>query len=104
MTRERRVEVRKRLERRARDSIKSSLDAIEAEAKAGGMAFPDTTPNLDRDLDWLYQKVRFNKPFQAIYDELPDPPEGEVDTVRHAVLRIAQRVGVNTNGWESGWR
>jgi hypothetical protein len=99
LTHQRRAEVRKRLEERARTHIQATLDQIEAEAKTTGFVFPDTSPKLERDLDWLYQKVRFAKSFQEIYNELAVPPEGGVDSVRRTVVRIAARVGIDTRGW-----
>lgn len=104
LTRERRADARKRLEKRARKHIQATLDQIEAEARTSGLVFPDTTPKLERDLDWLFQKVRFRKSFQDIYDLLKEPPKGGVDSVRRTVVRMAGRVGVDTTGWESGWR
>ena len=68
------------------------------------MIFPDTAPNLWRDLDWLYRKVRFGESFQAIFESLDPPPNGGIDTVRKAVLRMARRVGVSNRAWETGWR
>jgi len=104
LTRERRADASERLMRIARDHIQAALDQIEREAVDLGLTFPDTAPNLQRDLGWLYRKVRFRQPFQAIYDSVEPPPAGGVDTVRKAVLRMASRVGVDHRGWETGWR
>jgi hypothetical protein len=104
LTRERRADVSRRLERRARDHIQATLDRIEAEARSQGLVFPDTSPRLDRDLDWLYRKVRHGETYQAIFDSLRPPPKGGVDSVRQTVRRIATKVGVDQHGWEAGWR
>ena len=104
ITREPRRDARIRLERTARDHIRVQLDQTQAEAVAAGLTFPDTAPKLQRDLQWLYKKVRFRESFQAIYNSLDSPPRGGVDTVRKAVLRVADKVGVDPRGWETGWR
>ncbi|MEX1172885.1 MAG: hypothetical protein WEG56_09765 [Chloroflexota bacterium] len=103
-TREPRRDARVRLERLDRNHIRTNLDRIAAEAKAAGLTFPDTAPNLRRDLGWLFHRVRFMETFQDIFDSLDSPPDGGVDTVRKAVLRMAARVGVDASGWETGWR
>lgn len=102
-TREPRRDARLRLERIARDQIQAALDQVERETIELGLTFPDTAPNLRRDLGWLYRKVRHRESFQAILDSLESPPN-DVETVRKAVIRMAGKVGVDHRGWETGWR
>jgi hypothetical protein len=80
------------------------FDRIEAEVKERGYVFPDTSPKAARDLRWLFRVVRRRDTFQAIYEGLRTPPSGGVDTVRRAVYRMAERVGVTTSGWETSWK
>jgi len=103
-TSESRRGARIRLAKIANDHIQAELDRIQSNAVAAGLSFPDTAPNLQRDLGWLYRKVRYRDTFQTIYDALDSPPKGGVETVRKAVLRIADKSGVDPSGWESGWR
>jgi hypothetical protein len=102
---ESRVSARKRLVARATREIDRALDAIHRESEMKELlAFPRHARNLERDVDWLYEKMRFSRSYQAIYNRLTPPPRGEVETVRKAVERMAKRLGVDTTGWESGWR
>jgi hypothetical protein len=103
-TREPRSEARKRLEARARRAIQRALDDIEREtAERDLLSHPRHIHHLERDVAWLYTKLRFGTSYQDIYNNLKPPPEG-VETVRKAVERVAKRLGVETGGWESGWR
>lgn len=95
---------RERLERIARDHIRAGLDQIEAELADAGIVQRRAVQNLERDLGWLYRKLRFRESFERIYDAYEPPPDGGVETVRKAVLRVAARLKVDHHGWESGWR
>lgn len=99
-----RSEARARLERRAREHIKQALDAIEKDAVAAGFVFPSRSRKVERDIGWLYRKLRFDHSFQAIYNDETEAPEGGVDTLRRAVERLAKAAGIDTTGWETGWR
>jgi hypothetical protein len=104
LTRETRREARERLERIARDHIRRALNEIEAGLADTGHVLPRTIPNLERDVGWLYRKLRHRASFQDIYDSCVQPPRGGVETVRKAVLRVAARLKVDDGGWEPGWR
>jgi hypothetical protein len=104
LTRESRQDVRKRLERIARDHIHNALDKIEAGLTETGHVQPRRTSNLDRDVRWLYQKLRHRESYQEIFNACARPPAGGVETVRKAVLRVAARLEVDASGWETGWR
>jgi len=104
LTRETRQEARQRLERIARNHIRRALDQIEAGLAETGHVLPRTIPNLERDVGWLYRKLRHRASFQEIYDTCVPAPRGGVETVRKAILRVARRLQVDSRGWESGWR
>jgi hypothetical protein len=104
LTRETRQAARARLERIARNHIRIALDQIEAGLAETGHVLPRAIPNLERDVGWLYRKLRHRASFQDIYDAWEPPPPGGVETVRKAVLRIAKRLRVDSRGWETGWR
>jgi hypothetical protein len=61
-------------------------------------------PNLERDVGWLYRKLRYRESYQEIFNACVRPPDGGVETVRKAVLRVAARLKVDARGWEPGWR
>lgn len=102
-TRETRREATNRLEGLAKERLRAQLDRVESDALAAGLIFPDTAPNQQRDLDWLYRCLRHHESFQSIFNKLDPAPEGGVDTVRIAVFRIVKKVGVDTTGCV-GWR
>ena len=103
--REPRSHARARLEKLARLRIKEALDRIEGESTAASLlVHPSSTPQLERDVGWLFQKLRFGQSFEAIYLDIPDPPDGGAETIRKAVQRLAKRLGIDQTGWETGWR
>jgi len=104
LARESRQQARQRLERIARDHIRLALDQIEAGLAETGHVLPRSLPKLERDIGWLYRKLRRGASFQEIYHSCTPPPTGGVETVRKAVYRVATRLQVDSRGWESGWR
>jgi len=104
LERETRKAVRVRLERTARNHIRLALDQIEAGLAETGHVLPRAIPNLERDVEWLYRKLRYRASFQDIYDACVLPPDGGVETIRKAVNRVAARLKVDSSGWETGWR
>lgn len=104
-TQESRTDARRRLEARAGREIQRALDVIERETVEGALlAYPRKVPNFERDIGWLYEKLRWDRSYQELYNGLTPPPRGGVETVRKAVERAARRLGVDRRGWESGWR
>jgi hypothetical protein len=104
LTRETRQEARQRLERIAREHIRLALDQIEAGLAETGRVLPRAIPKLERDVGWLYRKLRHRESYQEIFNACVPPPAGGVETVRKAVLRVAARLKVDASGWEPGWR
>jgi hypothetical protein len=103
--RESRADARRRLLARANDTIEKALDGIQRETEERGLiAYPRHIGNLDRDIDWLYRKMRFRVTYDEIYNDLKPPPRGGVGSVRKAIERAAKRLQVDTTGWETGWR
>lgn len=100
--RERLRDARRRLVRRATQAIKAELDRLAAEAEAKGYRFLDTAPNLQRDLDWLFWRVRAGLTYGQILEreselhgtERTGEQGTEESAVRHAVTALAARVGV----------
>lgn len=88
--REGRAEAKQRLLARVAELLDRELDRIEAHAERLGYRFPDTRPNLDRDLDWLVAHVRDRRSYAAIAAEASMSPY----TVRNAVRALARLVGV----------
>lgn len=84
-----------RLLQRAKEAINAELDRLTAEAEAKGYRFRDTAPNVQRDLDWLFERAAHGKSFEALADQDGKEPE----TIRQAVRRMAKRVGLSDKGW-----
>jgi hypothetical protein len=103
-THESRGDARLRLEAKAKRAIQRALDEIEKETEERRLLrHPRPVPNLERDIKWLYRKLRGDS-YELIYQRWPTPPvTSSPDTVRKAVERIARKLGVDTSGWESGW-
>jgi hypothetical protein len=76
LTRETRQDARARLERIARVHIRLALDQIEAGLGETGHVLPRAIPKLERDVGWLYRKLRHRASFQEIYDACEPPPPG----------------------------
>lgn len=101
--RERLRDARLRLFRRARQAIEAELGRLAAEAEAKGYRFRDTAPKLQRDLDWLFWRVRVGLTYRQIVErevelhgtERTGEEGTEESAVRHAVTALAGRVGVN---------
>ena len=101
---ETRLAARARLEAIARAHIQAALDQIEVELPAAHIVRPRRVANLDRDVGWLFRKLRFRESYDVIFHACDPAPGGGVETVRKAIIRVADRLGVDPSGWESGWR
>lgn len=76
--------------------LTEAWEAVVREAEEAGWRWPDTAPNEERDLDWLYLRLR-GRSWGAIAAAGPPGPDGlapMVDTVKHAVRAMAARAGV----------
>lgn len=93
-----------RLRARALRHITESLRRIERESADRGLVHPRPTANLDRDVGWLFAKMRRGRPIAEIYQDIQPPPDFGEETVRTAIRRLARVIGVSTSGWEAGWR
>jgi hypothetical protein len=75
------------------------LKRIRAEAGAAGLVFSRLAPNRDRDLGWLYRRAARNDTF----DVISGADRVTWGRVRSAVLRMAARVGISSQGWEKAF-
>ncbi len=81
-----------------------ALAQIQRETEELGLiAYGRQIPNLERDIEWLYRKMRFRTSYEDLASGLKPAPRGGAETVRKAIERAAQRLGVDTTGWETGW-
>lgn len=87
---------RERLLRLAGEAIDANLDRIEEDARKLGFLFPDSRPNQDLHIDWLVERVRDDRTYEAIADRYSDTSGRPIvaDTVRKAVREVAKLAGV----------
>lgn len=93
---ESRQDAQRRLLPRLKELLDEELDRIERHARELGYRFPDTRPNVSRDLDWLVWRVRDRRKYKEIANLANEGPKPVVDehAVRKAVRRLAELIGV----------
>jgi hypothetical protein len=87
---ESRVEARERIMRRLGGLVDAELSRLQSGYESAGYVFPDTRPNLQRDMQWLFRRIGRGEWIAAIAsgDGVPE------STVRSAISKLAHDLNV----------